>query len=187
MNDNEHEVQGQGYEAFDMAGRVLTLLQGVVSSATIDESRTGQHREVLRHHHGGRRHDCAGGELPFSVAHHVAADLAKALGASGATLAAVPYQAFVRCFSAATGRAPRLDEAAFRRAATPEHFVAVRALPGGPAPAAMAQSLEVYEAETAELRRLVAAHRARDEAAEARLAAEVLDLTEAASCRPGEA
>ena len=62
MNDNEHEVHGQGYEAFAMAERVLTPAAG--SGVLRDDRRgpgTGQHREVLRDHHGGRGHDRAGG------------------------------------------------------------------------------------------------------------------------------
>ena len=108
-------------------------------------------------------------------------------GRAARRFATVPYHTFARCFAAATGRAPRLDEAAFRRAVDARALRRRADAPGGPAPAALAASLEVYAAGTAGVRRLVAAHRARDEAAEARLAAEMLDLTEAASHLAGGA
>jgi hypothetical protein len=51
---------------------------------------------------------------------------------------------FAQAFTAAIGRAPGIDEARFRWIATPEHFVAVREMAGGPGPAALAASLARY-------------------------------------------
>jgi argininosuccinate lyase len=171
MNDNEHEVHSQGYEAFAMAGRVLTLLDGVLASARIDEVRTRANidrsfatitelADTLVRDEG----------LPFSQAHHVAALLARALQSGGETLSTVPHASFTECFRCVTDRAPDMSEAVFREVVSPEHFIAVRNLPGGPAPAAMAQSLDLYAEQAKMARALIASHVARQQAAQTLLA-----------------
>jgi argininosuccinate lyase len=172
MNDNEHEVHGQGYQAFAMAERVLTLLAAVVASASIDETRARENIErsfatiteladTLVREEG----------IPFVQAHHVAANLARAMQARGEGLSSVPHASFAAIFEEATGRAPRLPEARFRHVVTPDHFVAVRTLPGGPAPSALAESLALYRDGAAALRDRLAAHRQSASRAEAALAA----------------
>lgn len=182
MNDNEHEVHAQGYGAFAMAERVLMLLDGVLSSARIDVARARANIDASYATLTELADTIVREEaLPFSVAHHVAAGLARHLQASGETLSSVTYETFADRFAESAGRRPRLDEAAFRQATTPEHFVAARALLGGPAPAPMADSLALYRDLEARARGAVAAHRARDQAAKALLAAEIARLTDAAA------
>ncbi|KAA2234854.1 argininosuccinate lyase [Salinarimonas soli] len=171
MNDNEHEVHGQGYAAFAIAERVLLLMAAVIRSASIDEARARANIErsyatiteladtLVREE-----------RLPFVQAHHVAADLARLMQAGGQTLSTVPYDTFSAAFAAIAGRAPTLTESRFRQIVTPDHFIAVRGLPGGPAPGAMADSLALYREAAARVRARLAAHAAARSEAEALLA-----------------
>ncbi|WP_342363956.1 argininosuccinate lyase [Terrarubrum flagellatum] len=172
MNDNEHETHGQGYEALDMAERVLTLMVGVIRSASIDEKRARVNIErsfatiteladtLVREE-----------RIPFVAAHHIAANLARAMQASGETLSTVPYATFSAIFEKQIGRAPTLAEARFRHVVTPDHFVSVRTLPGGPAPAALAESLAIYRKGADAVRARLAAHAGAQARAEATLKA----------------
>lgn len=166
MNDNEHEVHGQGYEAFEMAERALALFGGVVASARIDEKRARANIEASYATITELADTLVRREaLPFAITHHVAAAMAKHLQATCKTLGTVPYGEFVSLFTQVVGRAPVLTEAEFREAVTPDYFVSVRTLPGGPAPAAIAASLAIYEEQTAAARALIDRHAARDAAA----------------------
>jgi argininosuccinate lyase len=78
------------------------------------------------------------------------------------TLATVPYAVFAGAFAAVVDRSPAMGEAEFRRIGTPDHFIAVRTLYGGPAPAPMDRSLagyrnqlEMNRARLADLRRRI--------------------------------
>lgn len=172
MNDNEHEVHSQGYEAFAMAARVLDLMQGVAASAAIDEARARANiarsfatitelADTLVREEG----------IPFGRAHHVAAQLARAMKESGDDLGTVPYARFAAAFAETCGRAPKLSEARFREAASPENFIAVRKLPGGPAPEALTEAATRHRAGAKHLRDRLAAHAAAAKAAHDKLAA----------------
>jgi argininosuccinate lyase len=184
MNDNEHEVHGQGYEALAIAERALTLLGGVLSSASIDEARARANIDASYATMTELADSIVREErLSFAIAHQIAARLAKSLQASGETLSTVPYATFAEAFADAVGRSPELDESQFRRVVTPEHFIAVRNLPGGPAPEAMAESLALYDEQEAGARERVEAHRARDEGAKRLLAAEISQWSGGRSAR----
>ena len=111
-------------------------------------ARAPAHRREL--HHGdraGRLARARGGHLLPPGAR---GRLAARAGDAGARRA-VPHGAATRPSSrrsaAVAGRPPRLGEADLRRYTTPEHFVAVRTLPGGPAPGPLGASLTRYRAE----------------------------------------
>jgi argininosuccinate lyase len=174
MNDNEHEVHAQGYEAFAMAERALSLLNGVIASARIDERRARANIEasyatitevadtIVREE-----------SLPFSVAHHIAAKIAKHLQATGETLGTVSHATFAQIFAEQAGRQPTITEAVFRRAVGPDHFIAVRVLPGGPARPALEESLAQYAVQEADARHRIEVHRARDDRAKRLVASEI--------------
>jgi argininosuccinate lyase len=82
----------------------------------------------------------------------------------------VPHAAFAEEFRAVVGRTPRLAEAELRRYTTPEHFVAVRTLPGGPAPGPLGASLARYRAELDAARAWLDGYRARLDDVDRRLA-----------------
>ena len=145
MNDSEGPVHEAGYEAFDTAARVLELLDALMAAVRIDEARVCTHiaqscititelADTLV-----RREN-----ISFRQAHEIAAGLARHLLAERATLADLPMPVFAQLFAAETGRQPMLVEATFRDAVTPEHFVSVRDMFGGPAANRMTESLAGY-------------------------------------------
>jgi argininosuccinate lyase len=159
INDNEHTTHGEGYEALAMAERVLTLMTGVVRSAGVDEARARANIERSFATITELADTLAREErTPFVQAHQVAAGLARAMQASGETLSNVPYATFAAVFEKTTGRAPGLTEARFRQVVTPDYFIAVRTLPGGPAPAALAESQAIYRKSAETARARLAAH-----------------------------
>jgi argininosuccinate lyase len=181
MNDNEHEVHAQGYEAFNIAERALTLFNGVIASAQINEDRARANIEasyatiteladtIVREE-----------KLPFSIAHHIAAKLAKHLQATSETLLTISHATFAKIFMEEAGRQPSLDEATFQRVVTPDHFIAVRSLPGGPAPSALEHSLARYAGQAEDARRQIASDQARDEGAKRLVKTEIDRLVGAA-------
>jgi argininosuccinate lyase len=145
MNDAEGEVQAAGYEAFDTLERALTLLTGFMEAVVIDEAKVRRHigescititevADTLVREEG----------ISFRQAHELASDLARRMIKSGQTLETLPMAAFEEAFVHAIGRPPGIDEARLRHIVTPEHFVAVRDMLGGPAPTALAASLARY-------------------------------------------
>ena len=168
MNDAEGEVQAAGYEAFDSAERALILFEAFMAAIEIDEAKVRGHiaascititevADSLVREEG----------VSFHQAHEVASALAQRMIAAGETLATLPMAAFTAAFAAAIGRAPAMDEDRFRVIGTPEYFVAVRTMFGGPAPAALAASLARYTADLAAVTGARMAHEARVAAAAA--------------------
>lgn len=150
MNDAEGEVQAAGYQAFDSADRALILFEAFMAAIEIDEAKVRQHiaescititeiaDSLVREEN-----------ISFRQAHEIASTLARRMIAAGETLTTLPMPAFIRAFADAIGRAPAMGEARFREIGTPENFVAVRTMFGGPAPAALAASLARYGADLA--------------------------------------
>ncbi len=146
MNDSEGESQAAGYSAFASGGRVLDLLAAFMGALEVDSARVAANirrscititelADTLVRREG----------LSFRQAHEIAAATARDVVARGADLPS-GYAAFSAAFEHAAGRPPKLDEAAFAEAASPEHFVAVRTRYGGPAPEPMADALAAYDA-----------------------------------------
>jgi argininosuccinate lyase len=174
MNDSEGEVQIAGYDAFDTAHRMMALLAGLVSAVTIDTARVRRHIDEA----GITLAELADSlvrteEISFRRAHDVASRLARRMIDTGMTLSTIPFGEFQTLFTAAIGRAPRLAEADFRRLTTPEHFIAVRTMQGGPAPAPLAASFARYREEIADKRATIEALASRKREAQATLAHEV--------------
>jgi len=176
-NDAEGEVQAAGYAAFDAGGRALRLLAGLVRAARVDEARVRRHidescitatelADSLVREEG----------LSFRQAHEVVSQLVRGMLTRGERFPTVPHAALVDAFRAVAGRPPRLSEAALRGYTTPEHFVAVRTLPGGPAPGPLGASLAGYGAALDAARAWLLAYRQRIEGVDRRLAEEARSL-----------
>jgi argininosuccinate lyase len=170
MNDAEGEVQIAGYEAFDTGLRALRLMGAFMAAIRIDEDRVRRHIDE----------SCATiSELGESLvrseaitsrqAHEIASRLARQVIAEHRTLATLPYESFAAAFREVVGRVPVVAAEEVRRFATPEHFIAVRTMLGGPAPTALAESLGRYRKRLAEDAAALAAYRARMEEGERRL------------------
>jgi argininosuccinate lyase len=164
-----------------MAERALLLFDGIIASARIDEARARANIEASYATITELADTIVREEaLPFSIAHHIAARLAKHLQATGETLSTVEHATFVHIFAEQAGRPPTMNEATFRRVVTPDHFIAVRTLPGGPAPSVLEESLTRYADQAADARRRIEADRERDDAAKRLVASEIHRLTSAA-------
>src|SRR5204863_10043698 len=137
MNDSEGEVQIAGYDAFDTAQRFMPLLRGLLDVATIDGVKVRRHIDEAGITLAELADSLVRTEaISFRQAHEVASKLARRMIDSGMTLSETPFSAFQEIFAAVIGRPARLGEDDFRRFTTPEHFIAVRTMTGGPAPAA---------------------------------------------------
>ncbi|MDO5641554.1 MAG: argininosuccinate lyase [Paracoccus sp. (in: a-proteobacteria)] len=145
MNDSEGETQSMGYAAFDSAGRVLDLLAALVAQMRIDPARVAQNirrscititelADSLVRREG----------LSFRQGHEIAAATARAVVGMGGDLESDGYAPFRAAFTAATGRAPALDGAAFAELVSAEYFIAVRDRFGGPAHRPMADAIAAY-------------------------------------------
>jgi argininosuccinate lyase len=148
VNDAEGEVQVAGYAAFDAGSRALRLLAGFIRAARVDEARVRRHIDescITATELADSLVRVEG--LSFRQAHEVVSRLVRGMLERGERFPTVPHTAFVEAFAAVVGRPPRLGEADLRRYTTPEHFVAVRTLPGGPAPGPLGASLTGYRTE----------------------------------------
>jgi len=178
MNDSEGEVQIAGYEAFDTAHRFLPLLSGLLAAATIDGARVRRHIDEAGITLAELADSLVRTEaISFRQAHDIASRLARRMIDGGMTLSTIAFSEFQQIFAAAIGRQAGLPEADFRRFTTPEHFIAVRTMEGGPAPAPLAASFARYRDDIAAKRTAVAALDARNAAALELLSREVARRT----------
>jgi argininosuccinate lyase len=174
MNDSEGEVQIAGYDAFDTAHRMMALLAGLLSAVTIDAAKVKRHIDEAGITLAELADSLVRTEgISFRQAHDVASRLARRMIDGGITLPVIPFADFEALFTAVIGRPPRLSEADFRRFTTPEHFIAMRTMQGGPAPAPLAASFARYRREIADKRRAIDALAARKRDAQGALAREV--------------
>ena len=182
MNDSEGEVQIAGYDAFDTAHRFMPLLSGLLDAATIDGARVRRHIDEAGITLAELADSLVRTEaISFRQAHDVASKLARRMIDGGMTLSTIAFSEFQQIFAAAIGRPAGLTEADFRRFTTPEHFIAVRTMEGGPAPAPLAASFARYRDDIAGKRAAVAAFAARKAPPKTLLAREVARRTAARS------
>ena len=174
MNDSEGEVQIAGYDAFDTAQRFMPLLRGLVDAATIDGAKVRRHIDEAGITLAELADSLVRTEaISFRQAHDVASKLARRMIDGGTTLSKIAFAEFEHIFNAAIERAPKLTETQFREFTTPEHFIAVRTMRGGPAPSALAASFARYRSELAAKRAALAGFAERQRIADDRLAADV--------------
>ncbi|WP_044044204.1 argininosuccinate lyase [Octadecabacter antarcticus] len=139
MNDSEGEVQQAGYAAFDSGGRVLDLLRAFLPACSINAANVRRNTDAASITITELADSLVRDEgLTFRQAHEIAARIAQSLNG---TPLSDGFDTFRAAFQTATGRAPAMDESAFRTATSPETFVARRDRIGGPAPAALAKAL----------------------------------------------
>lgn len=150
MNDAEGEVQAASHAAFVDAGRAIDLVASLVCAVRIDTTRVAANLD----------RSCAtiteladslvrAERLSFRHAHEIAAATARAVVAAGSSLREAGYAPFAAAFRAATGRDSAIDQQKFREVVSAEYFVAVRTLPGGPAPAPLRAAIDDYRRQAA--------------------------------------
>jgi argininosuccinate lyase len=178
VNDAEGEVQVSGYAAFEAGSRALRLLAGFIRAARVDEARVRQHIDESCITATELADSLVRAEgVSFRQAHEVVSRLVRGMLDRRERFPTVAYAAFVEAFQAVTGRPPRLGEGDLRRFTTPEHFVSVRTLPGGPAPAPLGASFARYRRELDDARAWLDGYRARIEGVDRRLAERAGALT----------
>jgi argininosuccinate lyase len=150
MNDSEGEVQQAGYAAFDSGARVLDLLTAFLPACSINDTNVRRNTDAASITITELADTLVRDEnLTFRQAHEIAAHVARTL--DGAPLSD-GFDTFLAAFSAATERAPMMNEPAFQTATSPETFVERRDRIGGPAPAALDAALTSYGADLTAVR-----------------------------------
>ena len=82
--------------------------------------------------------------IGFRAAHHVASKLAREALAHGNGFDELSCDLFARTFEEVVGRPPHVDRELLASATSPENFVAVREMPGGPGPRVLRAALAGY-------------------------------------------
>jgi argininosuccinate lyase len=178
VNDAEGEVQVSGYAAFEAGSRALRLLAGFIRAARVDEARVRQHIDESCITATELADSLVRTEgISFRQAHEIVSGFVKGMLDRRERFPTVAYGAFAEAFQAVTGRPPRLVEADLRRFTTPEHFVSVRTLPGGPALGPLGASFVRYRRELDDARAWLEGYRTRIEEVDRRLAESARALT----------
>lgn len=153
MNDAEGPTQAVGYAAFAVADRLLPLFADFMTAVRINEAKVRQHIDEACLAMTELADSLVRLEgLSFRQAHEIAGLLSRRLIEAGLPTSGLEPALFAETFEHVVGRAPKLSTEEIRTLATPEHFIAVRDRRGGPAPAALAASLQRYRDRLAMLR-----------------------------------
>ena len=145
MNDSERETQSVGFSVFDRFNKALPLLAGFVDSIEIDKvsvsRRINQSMATITElaDHLTRTEG-----ISFRLAHSVAHKLAYQALSLGSSLDQLNFKVFTESFEDVVGVKPKINEKNFRKVCSPENFISVRKIPGGPAPFAIKRSLRAY-------------------------------------------
>ena len=151
MNDSERETRATGFAVFDRLNKALPLLAGFVDSIEIDTAsvskRINQSMATITElaDHLARTEG-----ISFRLAHGVAHKLAYQALSLESSLDQLDFNVFVESFEGVVGVKPIINEKNFRKVRSPEHFISVRKMPGGPARATIKKSLKVYVKRLAE-------------------------------------
>ena len=145
MNDSERETQAAGFEVFERLDHALPLLGSFIeamktnrasienriqkSMATITEL-----ADTLVRTEG----------IGFRAAHHVASKLAREALARRIGFDELTWDLFARTFEELVGPPPQVERDVLASATSPENFVAVREMPGGPGPYVLREALTGY-------------------------------------------
>ncbi|NKB52196.1 MAG: argininosuccinate lyase [Rhizobiaceae bacterium] len=168
MNDSEGEVQQSGYAAFHSGGRVLELLTSFLPACSINQDNVKRNTDAACITITELADTLVRNEgLSFRQAHEIAAATARAVIKSGMPLGS----GFSHCqaaFQSETGRTLAMTEDQFATTTSAQNFVAVRNLPGGPAPEALSNALTIYRSKLQQLStgRAVRTHRHTDAVSE---------------------
>ncbi|MFI5177080.1 MAG: argininosuccinate lyase [Vicinamibacterales bacterium] len=138
--DTEDDLQPLVATAFKDATRAVTLAAAALGTAEFDVARMRERAETgwitvteladtLAREHG----------VAFKAGHAIASRLVRAQGAQGTV---PPAELLAAASREETGREIRMTPGDLARVLSPEHFVAVRRTPGGPAPEVTAAAIE---------------------------------------------
>ena len=141
--DSEDDLQPLAMGMTTDAQRALDLFAGLLGDCTFNtgKMRARAHENFLTVTELADTLARRGG-LGFRVAHHLVSEAVRASAGEGTLLENVQ-----RLAPQITGAALKLTEGEAREALDPDHFVAIRNIPGGPAPEALGAALDQYGAE----------------------------------------
>ncbi len=135
MNDSERETQATGFEVFERLDHALPLLGGFVeamkTNRTSIESRIQKSMATITE----LADTLVRAEgIGFRAAHHVASKLAREALAQGIGFDELSWDLFAQTFEEVVGRPTQVDKEVLASATSPENFVTVREMYGGPGP-----------------------------------------------------
>ena len=153
MNDSERETQAAGFEVFERLDHALPLLGSFVeamkTNRTSIESRIQKSMATITE----LADTLVRAEgIGFRVAHQIAGKLAREALANRFGCDELPWDLFARTFEELVGRPPRVERDVLVSAASPENFIAVREIPGGPGPHVLREALVGYTDRLASLK-----------------------------------
>lgn len=144
MNDSEGDVQAAGYSAFDSAGRVLALLNSLLSSVNIDKAAVARNASAACITITELADSLVRDEqLSFRQAHSIAADTAKQVISQDIALHD-GYSSFLSAYQSALNRKCSMSELRFREVVSLDYFISVRDRYGGPGQSSMDEALDFY-------------------------------------------
>ena len=145
MNDSERETQAAGFDVFERLDHALPLLAGFVEAMETNQPSISRRIQKSMATITELADTIVRSEkIGFRAAHHVASRLARQALSGGIGFDELPWESFARTFEEVTGRKPELGRESLGRATSPQNFVAVREMVGGPGPAALRRSLSDY-------------------------------------------
>ena len=146
MNDSEREVQSEGHKAFSLMSKILPLLSGFVESIEINK-KSVKNRIKLSMATITELADSLVREenISFRQAHEVSHLLSRKLISKDIALDDVDFEEFASIFKKTIGVNPSISNERFKEVCTPEYFVKVRNLPGGPSEKSMESDLDSHK------------------------------------------
>ena len=152
MNDSERETQATGFAVFDRLDHTLPLLGGFIESMRTNQTSIEERIQKSMATITELADTLVRAEaISFRAAHHIASQLAAEALQQKIRLSDLAFDLFAAIFEKQVGRPARITPDDLKKAVSPAHFVAVRDMPGGPAPAALAKSLAGYRSWLARL------------------------------------
>ena len=146
MNDSEREVQSEGHKAFNFMAKILPLLTGFIESIEINKKSINNRIKSSMATITELADSLVRLEkISFRQAHDVAHHLSKELILKNIALDEVDFNFFRKVFEERIGSKPSITKQMFRKVCSPEYFVEVRGLPGGPSKKEMLKSIKNYK------------------------------------------
>ena len=143
MNDSEREVQSEGHKAFGFMSRIIPLLAGFVESIQINKNSVDNRIKLSMATITELADSLVRDEnISFRQAHEVSQQLSKELISKNISLDDVDFTIFSKLFEKLVGAPLKMNEKRFKEVCSPEHFIKIRNLPGGPSKQSITNSLE---------------------------------------------
>ena len=146
MNDSEREVQSEGHKAFGFMSRIIPLLAGFVESIQINKNSVDNRIKLSMATITELADSLVRDEnISFRQAHEVSQQLSKELISKNISLYDVDFTIFSKLFEKLVGAPLKMNEKRFKEVCSPEYFIKIRNLPGGPSKQSITNSLEIYK------------------------------------------